>query len=108
MIFGLSNQIHSPARNILKNTATWFLLNFVFNKPNAIKAMKNAPYAIFNDGAFRFGVQTYYIRPDEQIKQLTDGFKDVRVYLGSGREIESDIRLNSINDPWLHYLSVIK
>ena len=54
-------------------------------------------------------MQTYYISPTEQIEQLSEWFRDVRVYsVTSGSEINGDIELNSIDDEWLCYLCVIK
>ena len=87
-----------------------FLIRFVYNRGISVKDLKHSPYAIFNDGAHNYALQTYYIKPIEQIKQLNEiGFlKDEKIYALNGREIKKDIDLKSNEDIWLYYLCVIK
>jgi ubiquinone/menaquinone biosynthesis C-methylase UbiE len=65
------------------------LLQHALNFP--LDAKVKQPYAILNDGAHNFGLWTYYVRPDEQIRQLRDaGFGEVRLFgFYSGSEIEA-------------------
>jgi ubiquinone/menaquinone biosynthesis C-methylase UbiE len=70
---------------------------------------KSEKYAIIIDGACRFRLATYYIKPEEQIKQLSEGFEHIRVYsLADGKEIVCKQRLYAITDRWLYYLCNIK
>ena len=88
-----------------KKIIRWFLIRFVCNKDVNIRKLKDLQFAIFNDGAERFGVRTYYIKPIEQIKQLQAYFKDIRVYLlNSGCEVGEKTDMDSLNDDWLYYL----
>ena len=73
-----------------------------------LKELTNRQYIIINDGAENFRLRTYYIRPKEQIKQLTDlGFTNVKIYgLYDGREMDPS-ELESAIDPWLYYLCTV-
>lgn len=96
----LAFQIHLP-----KQIIHWFLIRFIFNRKINIRKLKDLQTAIFNDGAERFGVQTYYIKPFEQIKQLQPYFKEVRTFLlKSGFEVNEKTDLKRNNDDWLYYL----
>ena len=108
-IFEFKHQLSLHPKETVKKIFQWFLLKFVYNKDINIKKLKNSQYAIFNDGAHNFKLQTYYIKPIEQIKQLSSCFKEIRIFsLKNGKEIKSEIELNSIDDDWLYYLCVIK
>lgn len=88
-----------------KKIVRWFLTRFVFNKNANISELKNCQFAVFNDGAERWGIQTYYIKPAEQIKQLQALFDEIRVFLlENGTEVDQDSNLGSIDDDWLYYL----
>ena len=67
--------------------------------------MKALPFTVFNDGAERFGLQTYYIKPEEQVRQLEVFFNNIRViFLNNGKEIDKKTDLGEINDDWIYYL----
>ena len=61
---------------------------------------------IVNDGVLESRLTTYYIKPEEQLKQLTDcGFSNIRIYsLESGKEIMNKSKIDRIRDGWLYYL----
>lgn len=71
-----------------------------------LKELRDKQYAILNDGAHDFRLRTYYIKPREQIKQLTDlEFTNIKIYgLFDGREIKDSFKLESAMDAWLYYL----
>jgi ubiquinone/menaquinone biosynthesis C-methylase UbiE len=73
---------------------------------NFQKNREKADYLIINDGAHRFRSRTYYVRPEEQIRQLSDlGFGDIRVFdLSEGKELADRAALNANQDSWLYYL----
>jgi ubiquinone/menaquinone biosynthesis C-methylase UbiE len=80
-----------------------------FNYNLTYEKIKNNDYAIIRDESHNFSLETYYIRPLEQIKQLESKFNDIKVYSWkNGLEInpENDIICNS--DMWLYYLCSIK
>jgi len=65
------------------------------------------PYSVIRDGSDGILLETYYIRPTEQIRQLTElGFGSVRIFSGStGMELtEENATLDGVDDSWLYYL----
>jgi len=68
------------------------------------RALREADHAVFNDGAYHGALETYYVRPAAQLRQLTEaGFDDVRVLaLDDGRELDA-AELPGARDPWLTY-----
>ena len=103
-IFDLKQQL-SFQPGLPKKMIRWFLLRYIYNNKVNIRKLKEFQFAVFNDGAERFGVQTYYIKPAEQIKQLQPDFKNIRLFLfNSGSEIDDRTDINSINDDWLYFL----
>jgi ubiquinone/menaquinone biosynthesis C-methylase UbiE len=69
-----------------------------------LKNVKKKDWGIINDGAHRFRLKTYYIKPTAQIRQLEEsGFRDIRQYsLKDGKELSAS-RLSEINEPWIYY-----
>jgi ubiquinone/menaquinone biosynthesis C-methylase UbiE len=59
-----------------------------------------------NDGAHNFGLQTCYIRPAFQIKQLQEtAFNDITVLALSNGEVLSTVEeINRSTEKWLYYL----
>lgn len=91
--------------DLLKKIIRWFLIRFIYNKNINVKNLKSAEFAVFNDGAERFGLQTYYIDPLRQIEQLQPYFKSVRTFLlKSGSEIDKTALSNSSSEDWIYYL----
>jgi ubiquinone/menaquinone biosynthesis C-methylase UbiE len=109
-IFDLKYQLSLHPKRIARKIFIWLLIRFYYNRGVEINKLKNSKYAIFNDGVHNYRLQTYYIKPIEQIKQLyeTGLFKDVRVFSLSGSEMKSETDLKCIEDIWLYYLCVIK
>jgi SAM-dependent methyltransferase len=84
-------------------------LRFFFNPRVRAAQVRNAPFVLVNDGGHRGKLQTHYIRPLEQIAQLSEAFTDIRVFsLATGAEIEDQTKLRTVEDPWLYYLCKIK
>jgi ubiquinone/menaquinone biosynthesis C-methylase UbiE len=81
------------------------LLN-LFNLAIAREQLKTADYLIIKDESHNFRLQTYYIRPPAQIKQLQSAnFDHIEIYSWqSGLKI-ADQLISS--DMWLYYLCVI-
>ena len=68
------------------------------------KQNKKSGHIIVNDGVHNFGVNNYYIKPVEQIKQLTETkFRKIRAYNLSGKQI--DPKGPEVDcDAWVYYL----
>ncbi len=70
--------------------------------------LRDADYLVIKDESHNFRLQTYYIRPQAQIKQLAIDFHNIEVYSWKSGLIVSDRHELSINsDQWLCYLCVI-
>ncbi|MFN8487850.1 MAG: class I SAM-dependent methyltransferase [Caldilineaceae bacterium] len=108
-MFELKQQLSLRPRRTAKNVAKWFMLRFVYNKYTNIQKLKHVQYAVFNDGVHNHKLQTYHIKPLEQIKQLKECFNEIEVYsLASGNALTGEVALNRINDDWLYYLCKLK
>lgn len=108
-IFGLKYRLHGRPKQLYRNIRNWMLLRFFYNRDIHIGEIKNKAYAVINDGAHQFRLQIYYIKPDEQLMQLNEGFENIQVYsLTSGKRIEREGGLSDIRDHWLYYLCNIK
>lgn len=88
-----------------KKVARWFLIRHVFNRNRDIKNLGDPKWTVINDGAERFGLQTYYVKPAEQIRQLEPFFETIRIFrLEDGDEIDSSATIEKIEDDWLYFL----
>jgi ubiquinone/menaquinone biosynthesis C-methylase UbiE len=71
-----------------------------------IEELESAPFAVINDGAFRFAATTYHIRPRAQMEQLVEaGFDDVRVYSAANGRVLAGEQVDASTEPWLMYLA---
>ena len=70
------------------------------------KKLSKEKYALITDIDYQFMFETYYIKPKEQIRQLSGlGFNNISVYsLVDGSKIEDQSKLDTITDNWLYYL----
>ena len=85
------------------------ILRFLYNPRVRAAQVRNAPYLVLNDGAHRGRLHTHYIRPLEQIAELSGAFSDIRVFSSiTGAEIGDQDKLRCVEDPWLYYLCKIK
>jgi len=75
---------------------------------SAHKGIEHIPYSIIRDGEGEFRVETYYIHPHEQIRQLKKlGVNQIRVFAETtGEEITDQARLAQMKkDRWFYFLS---
>jgi hypothetical protein len=73
-----------------------------------LKQLKRSSYSIIKDESHNFRLSTYYIRPQEQLKQLNLHFGDTKVYSWkSGLEVTAE-HLQNHPDLWLYYLCIIE
>lgn len=94
----------------LKKTAyqifSFFLLLLLNGTPGK---HQRKPYTIVNDGIHRFGLKMYYIKPEEQVRQLKEaGFANIRLFsVATGREMTLEEAKLVVNDTWIYYLCEI-
>jgi len=74
------------------------------NDWQVLRRIDELPYAIINDGAHDFRLLHYYIRPSEQIRQLSGQFSGIRVFALDGHEISTEQELAQTSDGFLYYL----
>lgn len=80
----------------------------LFNRSISLKQLNAAAYIVVKDESHNFRLQTYYVRPQEQLSQLAATFSDVNVYSwSSGLNVTNERKLNANVDLWLYYLCVI-
>ena len=103
-LFRLHNIFSYNPKRLITNTVKLIRLRLRNNPKEMIESAKKAAYLIFNDGALNFGLDTYYIKPIEQVAQLrAEGFYDIGVFsLNTGNRIDKD-DLDNMVDSWLYY-----
>jgi len=71
----------------------------------SLKEYADLDYAIVNDGAHGFGLETFYVDFDAQWRSLENmGFTNLRVYgLQDGRQVDQK-ELSARLDPWMYFL----
>jgi ubiquinone/menaquinone biosynthesis C-methylase UbiE len=96
--------------NPLKTYVNLVMASFLhlFNLPMTLKQLRRSSYFILKDESHNFRLNTYYIRPQEQLNQLALHFRDTKIYSWkSGLEVTiEDTQYHS--DMWLYYLCRIK
>lgn len=101
-------RVFSNYRTVPKNLRRWFRLRFIWNSLGRLNRLRQASYAVINDGLHGGRVRQYYIRPLAQIEQLTPRFGGVRVFRSTdGVEIAGDLELTKTEEPWVYYLCSI-
>lgn len=71
--------------------------------------LESADHLILRDESHNFRLQTYYIHPQAQLKQLEPYFKDIKTYSWqTGLEISESEELKENSDLWLYYLCTNK
>ena len=95
--------------NPFKTYVNLMMLAFLrcFNASTNLKQITAAAHIVVKDESHNFRLQTYYVRPQEQLSQL-DAFGKVSVYgWKSGLDITDDRELLANTDLWLYYLCSI-
>ena len=76
----------------------------VLNQPLSPKQIKGLDYAIVKDESHNFSLETYYIRPQEQLNQLRENFTDIQVYSWRNDvELMTEFDRTNNTDQWLYY-----
>lgn len=68
----------------------------------SLREIASRDWMVLQDGALQGGLQTYYVRCDEQLRQLAAaGFTNVRIF-----QLDGAPAREGATDPWLYYLCV--
>jgi ubiquinone/menaquinone biosynthesis C-methylase UbiE len=106
--FEIKNHISLNPLKTYVNLVMFALLRF-FNRSYTLTQLRAADFAIIRDEPHNFRLQTYYVRPKEQINQLGKWFSDLKIYSWREEiEITNSKKLNINSDKWLYYLCNIK
>lgn len=101
-------QIISLNPRFARRTARQLLLRFVYNWHVRTATLRRSQYMMINDGSHSRQLLAYYIRPEEQLRQLSENFTDIRVFSSvTGSELPHS-ELPNVQDSWLYYLCRIK
>jgi ubiquinone/menaquinone biosynthesis C-methylase UbiE len=88
-----------------KRTAKRLVWRFVYNWRVHAATLRRSQYMMISERAHSRRMLTYYIRPEEQLSQLSENFADVRVFsFASGSEIVGHGELRNVQDMCLYYL----
>jgi SAM-dependent methyltransferase len=90
--------------NSLRHLAFQFKLRRAI--PSALRReLQTRPWAVVNDGAHEFRVETYYLRPSEQIRQLESAFRDIEAFRlrGGGERIADLSAVDTCTDSWIYF-----
>jgi ubiquinone/menaquinone biosynthesis C-methylase UbiE len=88
-----------------KRTAKRLVWRFVYNWRVRAATLRCSQYMMISERAHSRRMLTYYIRPEEQLSQLSENFADVRVFsFASGSEIVGHGELRNVQDMCLYYL----
>ncbi len=73
------------------------------------KQLAAAKHLVIKDESHNFSLETYYIRAEEQTKQLEKGFDDIEIYSWqTGLQIADPSELRNHPDLWLYYFCRVK
>jgi ubiquinone/menaquinone biosynthesis C-methylase UbiE len=102
--FSVRHQLSYNPIKTYANLVMLILLRLV-NYPLRRRWIREAAYLIVRDESHNFRLETYYIRPQEQLEQLRDYFAAIQVYSWqSDRELTGEQELCANVDQWLYYL----
>lgn len=96
--------------NLLKTYINLVMLTLLklFNPSINRQKLETCDYLIIKDESHNFFLQTYYIRPAKQIKQLASNFSNIEIYSWkTGQKILDLNNLSTNSDMWLYYLCII-
>jgi len=84
-----------------RDRARWV---FRANSPGAMLRAMRSQSAIINDGAHNQLLTHYYIRPQEQVRHLSELFENIRVFDRDGTEISEPPQYRHLESDWCFYL----
>ncbi|MEM9216927.1 MAG: class I SAM-dependent methyltransferase [Cyanobacteria bacterium P01_F01_bin.150] len=94
--------------NIYTNLVSLGLF-WLFNRSLKQREIKESDHLIVRDDSHLFRLDTYYIRAEHQLKQLSQDFRSVDIYPWQSQEKVSDMDSATMGkDMWLYYLCQLK
>ncbi len=76
----------------------------LLNRPLTLTNVQESAYKIVNDESHNFRLNTYYIRPLEQVAQLGHQFKDIQIYSWKNDiELVNQTDRLANKDQWIYY-----
>lgn len=106
--FDLRTQFSLNPVTTYANLVMWAILR-ILNLPMTLLQMKALNHTIVRDESHNFRLETYYIRPEEQLNQLAPNFSDIKVYSWKNDlELFSELDRSSNSDMWLYYLCLVR
>jgi ubiquinone/menaquinone biosynthesis C-methylase UbiE len=106
--FNWQNQVSLNPLKTYVNIIMFALLRF-FNRSISLQQIKSSNYETIQDESHNFRLKQYYVRPQEQLNQLSADFSNVKMYSWqSGLELLTEQDLNANTDMWIYYLCEIK
>ncbi len=93
--------------NPLKTYTNLFMLGLlkIFNRQVNLELLENSQHLMIRDESHNFKLNTYYVKAQEQLQQLSFGFENIEIYSWQGNEpIKDSQDLAWQNDMWLYYL----
>jgi ubiquinone/menaquinone biosynthesis C-methylase UbiE len=107
-VFEVRSQFSCNPITTYANLVMWAILR-VLNMPMTLRKIRALSNMTVRDESHNFRLETYYIRPAEQVRQLDFNFRDIEVYSWRNElELASEIDRSSNSDVWLYYLCVVK
>ena len=97
--------------NPIKTYTNLFMFGLlkIFNRQVNLELLENSQYLMIRDESHNFRLNTYYVKPQEQLQQLSFGFENISIYSWQGNEPLTDNQDPAWqNDMWLYYLCSIK
>jgi ubiquinone/menaquinone biosynthesis C-methylase UbiE len=90
---------------LARRTVRRLAVRFVYNWRIRVAVLRRSQYLTINERFSSRRMPTYYVRPEEQLKQLSEDFSDVQVFsFDNGREIVDRGELQNAPDMCLYYL----
>jgi ubiquinone/menaquinone biosynthesis C-methylase UbiE len=88
-----------------RRTARRLAVRFVYNWRIRSATLRRSQYQTIDERFSSQRMPTYYVRPEEQLRQLSEDFSDVRVFsFDNGREFIDRGELQNAPDMCLYYL----
>ena len=101
--FDFKQQISlNPFKTYINLVMSAFL--HIFNYPTTYQKLRDSAYCILKDESHNFSLDTYYIRPKEQIDRLKSSFPQIKVYSWKTGSELTEAELDYHPDLWLYYL----
>lgn len=103
--FRVSHHLCWNLFSVYINLMMWMILRW-HNRTLNSQMLAEADYALIRDEPHNFRLHTYYVRPQEQIRQLLgNGFGNIQVFSWkTGIELTDSVTIQRQDDLWLYYL----